>query len=136
MINLALLLLTSSLSWGEDTKPSCNYIKEIIYGPDGETSLNYIFENPIIYLLNDSDKSLTRYYDYGDKEYYLDNEQSNKTFYNFTYENISMNVSHSEILKLNRFTLEISGETFKDTTLKTMYFMECKITNKYKKKNL
>ena len=39
--------------------------------------------------------------------YYLDNEQSNKTFYNFTYENISMNVSHSEILKLNRFTLEI-----------------------------
>ncbi len=81
-------------------------------------------------------KSLIRYYDYGDKEYYLDNEQSNKTFYNFTYENISMNVSHSEILKLNRFTLEISGETFKDTTLKTMYFMECKITNKYKKKNL
>ena len=136
MIRLALLLLIPSLSWGEDTKLSCNYIKEIIYGPDGETSLNYIFENPIIYLLNDSDKSLTRYYDYGDKEYYLDNEQSNKTFYIFTYENISMNVSHSEILKLNRFTLEISGETFKDTTLKTMYFMECKITNKYKKKNL
>ena len=40
-----------------------------------------------------------------------------------------MNVTHSEILKLNRFTLEISGETFKDTMLKTMYFMECKITN-------
>ena len=136
MIKLALLLLIPSLSWGKDTKLSCNYIKETIYGIDGETSLNYIFENPIIYLLNDSDKSLTRYYDYGDKEYYLDNEQSNKTFYNFTYENISMNVSHSEILKLNRFTLEISGETFKDTTLKTMYFMECKITNKYKKKNL
>ena len=134
MIKLALLLLIPSLSWGEDTKLSCNYIKEIIYGPDGETSLNYIFENPIIYLLNDSDKSLTRYYDYGDKEYYLDNEQSNKTFYIFTYENISMNVSHSEILKLNKLTLEISGKTFKDTKLKTMYFMECKITNIYKKK--
>jgi len=129
------LLLIPSLSWGEDTKLSCNYIKEIIYGPDGEASLNYIFENPIIYLLNDSDKSLTRYYDYGDKVYYLDNEQSNKTFYNFTYENISMNVSHSEILKLNRLTLEISGKTFKDTKLKTMYFMECKITNIYKKKS-
>ena len=128
------MLLIPSLSWGEDTKLSCNYIKEIIYGPDGEISLNYIFENPIIYLLNDSDKSLTRYYDYGDKEYYLDNEQSNKTFYIFTYENISMNVSHSEILKLNRLTLEISGKTFKDTKLKTMYFMECKITNIYKKK--
>ncbi len=129
MIKLALLLLIPSLSWGEDTKLSCNYIKEIIYGTDGQTSLNYIFENPIIFILNDSDKSLTRYYDYGDKEYYLDNEQSNKTFYIFTYENISMNVSHSEILKLNRFTLEISGKNFKDTKLKTMYFMECKITN-------
>ena len=129
MIKLALLLLIPSLSWGEDTKLSCNYIKETIYGIDGETSLNYIFENPIIFILNDSDESLTRYYDYGDKEYYLDNEQSNKTFYIFTYENISMNVSHSEILKLNRFTLEISGKTFKDTKLKTMYFMECKITN-------
>jgi len=128
------LLLIPSLSWGEDTKLSCNYIKETIYGIDGETSLNYIFENPIIFMLNNSDKSLTRYYDYGDKEYYLDNEQSNKTFYNFTYENISMNVSHSEILKLNRLTLEISGKTFKDTKLKTMYFMECKITNIYKKK--
>ena len=133
---LALFLFIPSLSWGEVTKLSCDYIKEMIYGPDGETSLNYIFENPNIFIFNDSDKSLIRYYDYGDKEYYLDNEQSNKTFYNFTYENISMNVSHSEILKLNRFTLEISGETFKDTTLKTMYFMECKITNKYKKKNL
>ena len=40
-----------------------------------------------------------------------------------------MNVTHSEILKLNRFTLEISGETFKDTTLKTMYSMDCEITN-------
>ena len=106
----------------------------MIYGPDGETSLNYIFENPNIFIFSDSDKTLTRYYDYGDKEYYLDNEQSNKTFYNFTYENISMNVSHSEILKLNRLTLEISGKTFKDTKLKTMYFMECKITNIYKKK--
>ena len=126
---LAILLLIPSLSWGEDTKLSCNYIKETIYGPDGETSLNYTFDNPNIFIFNDSDKSLIRYYDYGDKEYYLDNEQSNKTFYSFTYENISMNVTHFEILKLNRFTLEISGETFKDTTLKTMYFMECKITN-------
>jgi len=32
-------------------------------------------------------------------------------------------------------TLEISGKTFKDTKLKTMYFMECKITNIYKKKS-
>lgn len=40
-----------------------------------------------------------------------------------------MNVIHSENLELNRFTLEISGETFKDTSLKTMYSMECKITN-------
>ena len=133
---LALFLFIPSLSWGEVTKLSCDYIKEMIYGPDGETSLNYIFENPNIFIFNVSDKTLTRYYDYGDKEYYLDNEQSNKTFYNFTYENISMNVSHSEILKLNRLTLEISGKTFKDTKLKTMYFMECKITNKYKKKNL
>ena len=51
---LALLLLIPSLSWGEDTKPSCNYIKEIIYGPDGETSLNYIFENPNIYIFLNS----------------------------------------------------------------------------------
>ena len=126
---LALFLFIPSLSWGEVTKLSCDYIKEMIYGPDGETSLNYIFENPNIFIFNVSDKTLTRYYDYGDKEYYLDNEQSNKTFYNFTYENISMNVTHSEIIKLNRFTLEISGETFKDTTLKTMYSMDCEITN-------
>jgi hypothetical protein len=39
-----------------------------------------------------------------------------------------MNITHSEILKLNRFTLEISGETFKDTTPKTMYTMNCEIT--------
>ena len=40
-----------------------------------------------------------------------------------------MSVIHSEILELNIFTLEISGETFKDNSLKTMYSMECKITN-------
>ncbi len=40
-----------------------------------------------------------------------------------------MNVSHSEILELNRFTLKIKGGTFKDTSTKTMYSMECKITN-------
>ena len=122
------LLLIPSLSWGEDIKLSCDYIKEMIYEPDGQTSFSDIFENPNIFIFNDFDKSLTRYYDYGDKEYYLDNEQSNNTFHYFTYENISMNVTHSEILKLNRFTLDISGETFKDTTPKTMYAMNCEIT--------
>ena len=63
------------------------------------------------------------------KEYYLDIEKSDEAIYRYRYESTSMNVSHSEILELNKFTLEISGRTFKDTTLKTMYSMECKIIN-------
>ena len=124
-----LFLLIPSLSWSEDIKLSCDYIKEMIVGPDGEKSFNHNFKNPNILLFNSNDKSLIRYYEYGNKEYYLDSKKSDEAIYYFRYENISMNVIHSEILELNRFTLEISGETFKDTSLKTMYSMVCKITN-------
>ena len=124
-----LFLLIPSLSWSEDIKLSCDYINEMIVGPDGEKSFNYNFKNPNILVCNSNDKSLIRYYEYGNKEYYLDSKKSDETIYYYRYENISMNVIHSEILELNRFTLEISGETFKDTSLKTMYSMECKITN-------
>ena len=126
---LALLLLIPSLSSSEDIKFSCDYIKEMIVGPDGERSFNYNFKNPHMFILNSNDKSLIRYYDYGNKEYYLDNEKSDEAIYYYRYEYTSMNVIHSEILELNRFTLEISGGTFKDNTLKTTYSMECKITN-------
>ena len=125
----ALLLLIPSLSWGEDINLSCDYIIEIIVGPDGEKSFNYNFKNPHILIFNSHNKTLIRFYDYGNKEYYLDNEKSDEAIYHYRYESTSMNVSHSEILELNEFTLEISGRTFKDTTLKTMYSMECKITN-------
>ena len=124
-----LFLLIPSLSWSEDIKLSCDYIKEMIVGPDGEKSFNRNFKNPNILVFNRNDKSLIRYYEYGNKEYYLDSKKSDEAIYYYRYENISMNVIHSEILKLNRFTLEISGETFKDTSLKTIYSMECKITN-------
>ena len=126
---LAFLLLIPSLSWSEDIKLSCDYIKEMIVGPDGEKSFNRNFKNPNILVFNSNDKSLIRYYEYGNKEYYLDNEKSDEAIYHYRYENISMNVIYPEILELNRFTLEISGETFKDTSLKTIYSMECKITN-------
>ena len=124
-----LFLLIPSLSWSEDIKLSCDYIKEMIVGPDGEKSFNRNFKNPNILVFNRNDKSLIRYYEYGNKEYYLDSKKSDEAIYYYRYENISMNVIHSEILELNRFTLEISGETFKDTSLKTIYSMECKITN-------
>ena len=124
-----LFLLIPSLSWSEDIKLSCDYIKEMIVGPDGEKSFNHNFKNPNILVFNSNDKSLIRYYDYGNKEYYLDSKKTDEAIYYYRYENISMNVIHSEILELNRFTLEISGETFKDTSLKTMYSMVCKITN-------
>ena len=126
---LAFLLLIPSLSWSEDIKLSCDYIKEMIVGPDGEKSFNRNFKNPNILVFNSNDKSLIRYYEYGNKEYYLDSKKSDEAIYYYRYENISMNVIYSEILELNRFTLEISGETFKDTSLKTIYSMECKITN-------
>ena len=125
----ALLLLIPSLSWSEDIKLKCDYIKEMIVGPGGEKSFNYNFKNPHILIFNSDDKSLIKYYDYGNKEYYFDNEESDETIYYYRYENISMNVIHSEILLLNRLTLEISCETFKDNSLKTIYSMECKITN-------
>ena len=124
-----LFLLIPSLSWSEDIKLSCDYINEMIVGPDGEKSFNYNFKNPNILVFNSNDKSLIRYYEYGNKEYYLDSKKTDEAIYYYRYENISMNVIHSEILELNRFTLEISGETYKDTSLKTMYSMECKITN-------
>ena len=126
---LSLFLLIPSLSWSEDIKLSCDYIKEMIVGPDGEKSFNRNFKNPNILVFNRNDKSLIRYYEYGNKEYYLDSKKTDEAIYYYRYENISMNVIHSENLELNRFTLEISGETFKDTSLKTMYSMECKITN-------
>ena len=126
---LVFLLLIPSLSWSEDIKLGCDYIKEMIVGPEGEKSFNYNFKNPHILIFNSDDKSLIRYYDYGNKEYYLDNEKSDEAIYHYRYENISMNVIHSEIVELNIFTLEISGETFKDNSLKSMYSMECIITN-------
>ena len=101
----------------------------MIVGPDGEKSFNRYFKNPNILVFNRNDKSLIRYYEYGNKEYYLDSKKSDEAIYYYRYENISMNVIHSENLELNRFTFEISGETFKDTSLKTMYSMVCKITN-------
>ena len=128
-ILLTLLLLIPSLSWSENIKLGCDYIKEMIVGPEGEKSFNYNFKNPHILIFNSDDKSLIRYYDYGNKEYYLDNEKSDEAIYYYRYQNISMNVIHSEILELNSFTLEISGETFKDNSLKTMYSMECKISS-------
>ena len=86
-------------------------------------------EKKYIFIFDSNNKSLVKYYDYGNKEYYLDNQNSDEVIYHYTYEDTSMNVSHSEILELNRFTLEIKGGTFKDTSTKTMYSMECKITN-------
>ena len=126
---IVLFFLIPSLSWSEDIKLECDYIKEMIVGPEGEKSFNYNFKNPHILIFNRDDKSLIRYYDYGNKEYYLDNEKSDEAIYYYRYQNISMNVIHSEILELNSFTLEISGETFKDNSLKTMYSMECKISS-------
>ena len=126
---LVFLLLIPSLSWSEDIKLGCDYIKEMIVGPGGEKSFNYNFKNPHILIFNSDDKSLIRYYDYGNKEYYLDNEKSDEAIYYYRYENISMSVIHSVILEFNIFTLEISGETYKDNSLKTMYLMECIITN-------
>ena len=126
---IALFFLIPGLSWSEDIKLSCDYIKEMIIGPDGEKSFNHNLKNPHILIFNSKDKSLIRYYDYGNKEYYLDNEKSDEAIYHYRYENTAMNVIHSEILEFNRFTFKISGGTFKDTSLKTMYAMECKITN-------
>ena len=126
---IVLFFLIPNLSWSEDIKLECDYIKEMIVGPEGEKSFNYNFKNPHILIFNSNDKSLIRYYEYGNKKYYLDNEKLDEAIYYYRYENTSMNVTHSEILELNRFTLEISGGTFKDTILKTMYSMECKISN-------
>ena len=127
---LALLLLVPSLSWGEEIKLICNYTEEV-YMTEGEMQDNIFLdtEKKYIFIFDSNNKSLVKYYDYGNKEYYLDNENSDEVIYYYRYEDTSMDVSHSEILELNRFTLEISGGTFKDTTLKTMYSMDCKITN-------
>ena len=125
---IAILLIIPSLSWGEDIKLSCDYVDEMI-NEDGDTSFNFIFKNPHIFIFNSNDKSLIRYYDYGNKEYYLDNEKSNENIFFFRYENISMNIIFSETLELNRFTLDISGGTFKDSKLKTIYTMKCKVIN-------
>ena len=125
---IAILLIIPSLSWGKDIKLSCDYVDEMI-NEDGDTSFNFIFKNPHIFIFNSNDKSLIRYYDYGNKEYYLDNEKSNENIFFFRYENISMNIIFSETLELNRFTLDISGGTFKDSKLKTIYTMKCKVIN-------
>ena len=127
---LALLLLVPSLSWSEEIKLICNYTKEV-YMTEGEwqDSIFLDTEKKYIFIFDSNNKSLVKYYDYGNKEYYLDNQNSDEVIYHYTYEDTSMNVSHSEILELNRFTLEIKGGTFKDTSTKTMYSMECKITN-------
>tara|TARA_B100001248_G_C27024236_1_gene293441 strand:+ start:60 stop:464 length:405 start_codon:yes stop_codon:yes gene_type:complete len=127
---LALLLLVPSLSWSEEIKLICNYTKEV-YMTEGELqdSIFLDTEKKYIFIFDSNNKSLVKYYDYGNKEYYLDNQNSDEVIYHYTYEDTSMNVSHSEILELNRFTLEIKGGTFKDTSTKTMYSMECKITN-------
>ena len=127
---LALLLLVPSFSWSEEIKLVCNYTKEVFMSEGkSEDSIFLDTEKKYIFIFDSNNKSLVKYYDYGNKEYYLDNEKSDEVIYFYRYENTSMNVTHSEILELNRFTLEISGGTFKDTTLKTVYSMECKITN-------
>ena len=127
---LALLLLIPSFSWSEEIKLVCNYTKEVFMSEGkSEDSIFLDTEKKYIFIFDSNNKSLVKYYDYGNKEYYLDNEKSDEVIYFYRYENTSMNVTHSEILELNRFTLEISGGTFKDTTLKTVYSMECKITN-------
>ena len=122
---LALLLLVPSLSWSEEIKLICNYTKEV-YMTEGELqdSIFLDTEKKYIFIFDSNNKSLVKYYDYGNKEYYLDNQNSDEVIYHYTYEDTSMNVSHSEILELNRFTLEIKGGTFKDTSTKTMYSME------------
>ena len=127
---LTLLLLVPSLSWGEEIKLICNYTKEV-YMTEGEMQDNIFLdtEKKYIFIFDSNNKSLVKYYDYGNKEYDLDNENSDEVIYHYTYEDTSMNVSHFEILRLNRFNLEISGGTFKDTSSKTRYSMECKITN-------
>ena len=124
------MLLVPSLSWSEEIKLICNYTKEV-YMTEGEwhDSIFLDTEKKYIFIFDSNNKSLVKYYDYGNKEYYLDNQNSDEVIYHYTYEDTSMNVSHSEILELNRFTLEIKGGTFKDTSTKTMYSMECKITN-------
>ena len=124
------MLLVPSLSWSEEIKLICNYTKEV-YVTEGELqdSIFLDTEKKYIFIFDSNNKSLVKYYDYGNKEYYLDNQNSDEVIYHYTYEDTSMNVSHSEILELNRFTLEIKGGTFKDTSTKTMYSMECKITN-------
>ena len=50
----ALLLLIPSLSWSEDIKLRCDYIKELIVGPDGEKSFNYSFKNPQMFIFNNT----------------------------------------------------------------------------------
>ena len=124
------MLLVPSLSWSEEIKLICNYTKEV-YVTEGELqdSIFLDTEKKYIFIFDSNNKSLVKYYDYGNKEYYLDNQNSDEVIYHYTYEDTSMNVSHSEILELNRFTLEIKGGTFKDTSTKTMYSMECKINN-------
>ena len=127
---LALLLLIPSLSWSEEIKLICNYTKEVFMSEGKyEDSIFLDTEKKYIFIFDSNNKSLVKYYDYGKKEYYLDNENSDEVIYHYTYEDTSMNVRHSEILRLNRFTLEITGGTFKDTSSKTRYSMECKITN-------
>ena len=126
---LTLLLLIPSLSWGEEITLICNYTKEV-YMTEGE-SQDSIFldtEKKYIFIFDSNDKSLVNY-DNGNKEYYLDNEYSDEVIYYYRYKDTSMDARHSEILELNRFTLEIKGGTFEETELKTMYSMECKITN-------
>ena len=76
-----LFLLIPSLSWSEDIKLSCDFINEMIVGPDGEKSFNYNFKNPNILVFNSNDKSLIIYYEYGNKEYYLDSKKTDEAIY-------------------------------------------------------
>ena len=48
----------------------------MIVWPDEEKSFNHNFKNPNILVFNSNDKSLIRYYEYGNKEYYLDSKKS------------------------------------------------------------
>ena len=52
--NTPVTLLIKESTKAEEYIHNLKYIKEIIYGPDGETSLNYIFENPNIYIFLNS----------------------------------------------------------------------------------
>ena len=94
-----------------------------------EDSIFLDTEKKYIFIFDSNNKLLTKFSNSGTSKYELDEEFSDEATYHFWPEGYSENEDYSEILKLNRFTLEIRGGTFKDNSTERMYSMECKITN-------